>query len=290
MHSRVIRSPERDSGNQSAASLATRRAGGPSSNLWADSPRMTAQQQTLQAMFGPAAVVVQREAVVDDDETKLQFFVERFSGLIKDRFTNADEDKRTAFMRDVSVAWDGAYAGNENRLDLGKAKQALKMKALLLLLGKADPASADYERLSLAVSDTFADDADNLYALSTRVEKFAAPAAGTDGWLTVVDGEGLIEAEDKTGDDRLVNNASQDHIVKTGADTADSATALFVVHQDRSAEDEIASDERSWELHGHVRQNGNVDFAHTKANGAHAKNVTGWFRDHIDVTDRTWSA
>jgi hypothetical protein len=76
--------------------------------------------------------------------------------------------------------------------------------------------------------------------------------------------------------------------VKTGADTEDTATALFEIDQQNSGEDEINVDDREWELHAHVTQEGDVEFAHTKANGQHMVTVNDWFDKNVDVNDRTW--
>ena len=236
----------------------------------------------------PAGKVLQRLAIVKDDPVKLSFVIDEFGRHTKGLFTNATEEQVTEFIRDVNTHWRAAYSAKKS-LTKEAAASALKshQKDLLRTLGKEKPEQADYQRLAKAMESTFDDETDNLYSIATRREKVEGLPPGSVWWLDQVHGENLITPEDKSSDNRLVT-CTMDNIVKTNADTADTATALYEIDQASSSVDDVAKDKRKWELHAHVRQNGDVDFAHTKVNDEHKTTVNDWFAANIDADERAW--
>jgi hypothetical protein len=251
-----------------------------------DSPRQRAQARTLSSLTGGTPVVVQRESKVTS-EAKLSFFVDEMATQAKARFTNATEDQLDAFRMYVNASWSAKYSPKA-AFDKTAARAAWKPAECLRLLGKGKPEQDHFKWLSDALDQTFSDDTDNSYGIFSRPPaKMDQFPPSSDPWLDQLNGEGLIQPEDKTGDQRL-KTCAQDNIVKTLADSADTATALYEIDHKQSDEPEIKGRDGTWELHAHVRQNGGVDFAHTKRDAKHASTVNEWFKSHIPATDREW--
>ena len=254
------------------------------------SPRQLRQRQTLAAMvpaFG--APVLQREAEVDS-RGKLAFFIDEMRANAKARFTNANEEQLDAFLQYVNGQWDGAYS-DDSAFTLAAARKSWSPKEGLRVLGKDQPEQKHYQWLAEALNQTFADDTDIRYGISIKpgAENPQFPAS-SNPWLNQLKDEGLIEPEVKSGDPKLMN-CQLDNIKKTGADSADTATALYTLDPTGSEEPEINELAGAWELHGHVKASGAVAFAHTKRDGKHAGTVNAWFADsdNIPIDERRWS-
>jgi hypothetical protein len=238
--------------------------------------------------FADLGAVVQREASVEGDPKKLDFMVSRFGDQLKAVFVNATEDQVGTAVRLADAKWRAAYAGAKEKLTRTSATAALDKKEILEALGKTDKelsSQASYLLLTNALTGTFSDEATVWYGY--KPAKMAPVPLGSTPALDILQQKGTIEPEDKHADHRLQNSAN-DNIVKTGADTASTATALYTL-ENAQADERIKADGQSWELHAHVTQDGAVDFAHTKADAVHKFVVNDWFEKNIDVSERQWS-
>ena len=232
--------------------------------------------------------VVQREAAVDKDPKMLDFMITRMGDQLKASFVNATDEQITTAVRLVDGWWRAKYLADKKKLTKTTAGGAMDKKALLQALGKTGAAleSKDsYIILNSALTSTFADEATHIF--NFKPAKLAKMVLGAVPALDILKENGEILPEDKTGDGRL-KTCTENNIVKTGADTPATATALYTL--DNSANDNRVEDKgKSWELHAHVTQAGEVDFAHTKADGAHAFVATDWFDKNIEESEREWS-
>jgi hypothetical protein len=239
----------------------------------------------------PAAGLVQREAKVEEDPAKLDFLVSRFGDEARKIFRNAREQEIDAAVRLVDAAWRTAYeSGTEGERELTKltASKVPPRQDLLKALGKsgADLKGQDAYKLLTGVMDaTFHDDAD--HAFNYKPTKVAKVGLGTVYALQIVqDDDGAIEPEDKSTDPRRTI-CLNDNIVKTGADTAATATVLYEL-DDPKKHEEIETGASAWELHAHVRRDGSVAFAHTKKDNTHYQVVNDWFDANIPEEERVW--
>lgn len=255
---------------------------------------------TLQRMAGNRAVtqlvraavasppVIQRDVTVDNNPKKLDFMISRFGTELQTAFVNATEEQVTAAVRLVDAAWRTAYAAGTKKLTKKSAGDALNKRAVLEALGKTGAAltsQASYQILTNALATTFKDEADHIFGM--KPSKIAKLPLGVPYALDVLEDKGTIDPEDKTGDARL-QDCTNNNIVKTGADTPTTATVLYTL-ENTTADESLTDNDKSWELHAHVTKAGAVDFAHTKADGAHAFVVTDWFKQNIPESDREWS-
>lgn len=249
------------------------------------SPRQVAQARRFSALTGHPPVV-QREASVNS-EAKLGFFVDAMTNNAKARFTNATEAQLDNFRLYINARWGGAFSPEEP-FTKSAARSSWSAAECLKHLGKETPVQDHYKWLSDALDQTFSEDTDHSFQIFSRpTVKMDQYPAGSDPWLDQLHGEGLIEPEDKTGNNRL-KTCALNNIVETNADNG-TATALYTIDHTESSEPEIKARDGAWELHAHVRQNGAVVFAHTKRNQSHATTVNEWFKTKIDVADRQWS-
>jgi hypothetical protein len=174
--------------------------------------------------FADLGAVVQREASVEGDPKKLDFMVSRFGDQLKAVFVNATEDQVGTAVRLADAKWRAAYVGAKEKLTRTSATAALDKKEILEALGKTDKelsSQASYLLLTNALTGTFSDEATVWYGY--KPAKMAPVPLGSTPALDILQQKGTIEPEDKHADHRLQNSAN-DNIVKTGADTASTAS------------------------------------------------------------------